>query len=89
MQKTIDSVISHSFRAFEWIVIDGGFTDGSKELIDKYSDHFAYFVSEPNKGIYNTMNKGVSSIKDEASDFSCDCRFEDIEPMCFYILIVI
>lgn len=60
LQKTIDSVICQTFKDFEWIVIDGGSTDGSKELIEQYSEHFSYWVSEPDKGIYNAMNKGIS-----------------------------
>lgn len=63
LQKTIDSVISQSFRDFEWIVIDGGSTDGSKELIEKYDKHISYWVSEPDKGIYNAMNKGIKVAK--------------------------
>ena len=59
MQKTIDSVISQSYRDYEWIVIDGGSTDGSKELIENNSQYISYHVSEPDKGIYNAMNKGV------------------------------
>lgn len=59
LQKTIDSVICQTFHDLEWIVIDGGSTDGSRELIEQYSDHFAYWVSEPDKGIYNAMNKGI------------------------------
>ena len=59
LQKTIDSVISQTFKDFEWIVIDGGSTDGSKELIEKYSNYISYWVSEPDKGIYNAMNKGI------------------------------
>lgn len=59
LQKTIDSVISQTFHDFEWIVIDGGSTDGSKELLEQYADHFAYWVSKPDKGIYNAMNKGI------------------------------
>lgn len=59
LQKTIDSVISQTFKDFEWIVIDGGSTDGSKELIEKYSNYISYWVSEPDKGIYNGMNKGI------------------------------
>ena len=65
LQKTIDSVVSQTFHDFEWIVIDGGSTDGSKELIEQYADHFAYWVSEPDKGIYNAMNKGVKKSKGE------------------------
>lgn len=59
LQKTINSVIAQSFHDYEWIVIDGGSTDGSKKLIEQYTDHFAYWVSEPDKGIYNAMNKGI------------------------------
>jgi glycosyltransferase involved in cell wall biosynthesis len=42
LQKTIDSVLTQTWKDFEWIVIDGGSTDGSKELIEKYQEHFAY-----------------------------------------------
>lgn len=69
LQKTIDSVICQSFRDFEWIVIDGGSIDGSKELIEQYADHFAYWVSEPDKGIYNAMNKGIKVAKGEYLQF--------------------
>ena len=69
LQKTIDSVVSQTFRDFEWIVIDGGSTDGSKELIEQYADHFSYWVSEPDKGIYNAMNKGIKVAKGEYLQF--------------------
>ena len=59
LQKTIDSVLSQSFEDFEWIVIDGGSTDGSKELLEQYQEHFAYWCSVPDKGIYNAINKGI------------------------------
>lgn len=69
LQKTIDSVVSQTFKDFEWIVIDGGSTDGSMELIEQYADHFAYWVSEPDKGIYNAMNKGIKVAKGEYLQF--------------------
>lgn len=59
LQKTIKSVVSQTVKEFEWVVIDGGSTDGSKELIEKYSNYIDYYVSEPDKGIYNAMNKGI------------------------------
>ena len=65
LQKTIDSVISQTYKEFEWIIIDGGSTDGSKELIEKYSSYITYWVSEPDKGIYNAMNKGIISANSE------------------------
>lgn len=69
LQRTIDSVICQTFRDFEWIVIDGGSTDGSRELIEQYADHIAYWVSEPDKGIYNAMNKGIKVAKGEYLQF--------------------
>jgi len=69
LRKTIDSVIGQTFRDFEWIVIDGGSTDGSKELIEQYADHFAYWVSEPDRGIYQAMNKGIKVAKGEYLQF--------------------
>lgn len=65
LQKTIDSVICQTFKDFEWIVIDGGSTDGSRELIEQYADHISYWVCEPDNGIYNAMNKGILASKGE------------------------
>ena len=59
LKQTIDSVVAQSYRDYEWIVIDGGSTDGSKDLIEDNSQYISYHVSEPDKGIYNAMNKGL------------------------------
>lgn len=69
LRRTIDSVIAQSFNDFEWIVIDGGSTDGSKELIERNADFFSYWVSEPDKGIYNAMNKGIKAAKGDYLQF--------------------
>ena len=69
LQKTIDSVICQTWRDFEWIIIDGGSTDGSKELIEQYQQHFSYWCSEPDKGVYNAMNKGIAKAKGEYLQF--------------------
>lgn len=69
LQKTIESVIAQTVKDFEWLVIDGGSTDGSKELIDKYSDYIDYYVSEPDEGIYNAMNKGIKASRGEYLQF--------------------
>lgn len=69
LKRTIDSVVSQTFTDFEWIVIDGGSTDGSRELIEQYQDHFAYWCSEPDKGIYNAMNKGIAHARGEWLQF--------------------
>ncbi|WP_185964849.1 glycosyltransferase family 2 protein [Flavobacterium franklandianum] len=61
LEKTIVSVLNQTYSDFEYIVIDGNSTDGSKEVILKYQDQLTYWVSEPDKGIYNAMNKGINS----------------------------
>lgn len=60
LQKTIDSVVCQTFDGYEWIVVDGGSDDGSCALIESHAARFAWWVSEPDKGIYNAMNKGIA-----------------------------
>jgi len=57
--KTIESVVSQTFTDFEYIVIDGDSTDGSVDVINQFADKITYWLSEPDKGIYNAMNKGI------------------------------
>ena len=59
LKKTIESVINQTLKNFEFIIIDGGSTDRSVELIKEYAGQINYYVSEPDKGIYNAMNKGI------------------------------
>lgn len=59
LKRTIISVLNQTVRDFEFIVIDGASTDGSVDVIKEYNDHITYWVSEPDKGIYNAMNKGI------------------------------
>ena len=60
LARTIESVKSQTFDDYEWIVIDGGSTDGSRELIEDNKGLFAYWCSEPDKGIYDAINKGIA-----------------------------
>ncbi len=75
LKKTYDSVVCQTFTDYEWLVIDGGSTDGSREFIEQHQDKFAYWCSEPDKGIYNAMNKGIVRAKGEYLNFmnSGDC----------------
>ena len=61
LEKTLLSVATQTFKEFEYIVVDGASTDGSVEVIKKYESKFAHlkWISEPDKGIYNAMNKGI------------------------------
>ena len=69
LRKTIESVVNQTWQDFEYIVIDGGSTDGSVEVIKEFADRIDYWVSEPDKGIYNAMNKGIDQAKGEYSLF--------------------
>ena len=60
LKKTMQSVFEQSFKDFEYIVIDGGSTDGSKELLQSCSSKITYWVSEKDNGIYHAMNKGAA-----------------------------
>jgi glycosyltransferase involved in cell wall biosynthesis len=65
LRKTIESVISQTFADFEYIVIDGASTDGCVDIIKEYADKISDWVSEPDKGIYNAMNKGTQKAHGE------------------------
>jgi len=69
LRKTIESVISQSYKDYEFIVIDGGSTDGSRDIIEQHSCHIDYWVSEPDKGVYNAMNKGIRQAKGDYLNF--------------------
>ena len=60
LQKTIQSVLNQKFKDFEYIIIDGGSTDGTVEVIKRYKEHLAYWVSEPDDGIYAAWNKALT-----------------------------
>ncbi len=60
LQKTIDSVVAQTCHDFEWIVIDGGSTDGSKVVIENFHNYFTYWCSEKDNGIFHAMNKGIA-----------------------------
>lgn len=59
LERAIKSVLDQAYPDVEYIIIDGGSTDGTVEIIQKYDAGIAYWVSEPDQGIYNAMNKGI------------------------------
>ena len=65
LNKTFKSVFTQIFTNYEFIIIDGGSTDGSKELIREFNEKISFWVSEKDTGIYNAMNKGIKHAKGE------------------------
>ena len=65
LQKTVESVTDQTWQEFEYIVIDGGSIDGSSIYLESQTDKITYWVSEPDTGIYNAMNKGIAKATGE------------------------
>lgn len=61
IEETLLSIINQTYKDIELIVIDGASTDVTLEIIDKYKDKISHFVSEPDSGIYDAMNKGIKA----------------------------
>lgn len=69
LEDTIRSVIDQNCNQIEYIIIDGGSTDDSLEIINKYKDKIDCFKSEPDQGIYDAMNKGLRLAKGQFINF--------------------
>ena len=79
IEQCISSVVNQTYNDLEYIVIDGGSTDGTVEIIKKYDEKIAYWCSEPDKGIYDAWNKGVSHATGDYINFigSDDAMYGD------------
>ncbi len=65
LQQTIESIACQTYSDYELIVIDGNSNDGSVDIIKQNEEKIAYWISEPDNGIYNAMNKGIKQAKGE------------------------
>ena len=63
IERTICSVINQTSASMEYIIIDGGSTDGTNDIIRRYKDNINCYISEPDQGIYDAMNKGIQVSK--------------------------
>lgn len=62
IEETICSVISQNYDSIEYIIIDGGSTDETRGIIKKYESHISYWHSEPDKNMYDALNKGLKKV---------------------------
>lgn len=69
LEKTIKSVLEQNYPNLEYIIIDGGSTDGTINIIKKYEENVEYWISEKDNGIYDAMNKGIDKSTGEGLIF--------------------
>jgi len=69
ISDTINSVVSQNYKNIEYIIIDGGSTDGTLSLLKSRSNQLSVLVSEPDEGIYDAMNKGIELAKGDIISF--------------------
>ena len=69
LRKTARSIKEQTFKGFEWIVVDGASTDGSKYVLEEYAGFISWSVSESDEGIYDAMNKGLAKASGEYVQF--------------------
>lgn len=65
LRRTMESVVGQTCRDFEYIVIDGGSTDGSADLLREHESELSYWVTERDRGVYHAMNKGIRRARGE------------------------
>ena len=75
IENTIESIIQQDYENIEYIIVDGKSTDGTVSLIEKYADQIDKFVSEPDRGIYDAVNKGI---KVASGDILCTLNCDDM-----------
>lgn len=79
LEDTIQSIVTQTYKNIEYLIIDGGSQDGTLSIVNRYREHIHAVVSEPDKGLYDAMNKGLQRA---TGDYVCflnagDCLHED------------
>lgn len=84
LEETINSVLNQTYKNIQYIIIDGGSTDGSVDIIKKYEDRLDYWVSEKDKGMYDGLRKGFAKVNGDvcayinSDDFYPPTAFETV-----------
>ena len=68
LEDTIQSVITQTYKNVEYIIVDGGSKDRTLQIVEQYKEHIHIVISEPDKGLYDAMNKGI---KLATGDYLC------------------
>src|SRR5690349_188109 len=63
LERALQSVLQQSFRDYEYLIIDGGSTDGTLDIVRKYEARIRYWCSEPDDGLYDAMSKGARAAR--------------------------
>jgi len=63
LEQTIESVLNQTYKNIEYLIIDGGSTDGTLDIIKSYESQLSKWISEPDEGLYDAMNKGIKMAK--------------------------
>lgn len=69
LEKTIETILGQNYDNLEYIIIDGGSGDGTLEIIRKYDEYIDFWISEPDAGVYDAMNKGIDAAFGEWLNF--------------------
>lgn len=79
LEQTILSVLNQTYDNMEYIIVDGASTDGTVDIIKKYEKHLAAWISEPDRGVYDAMNKGIDKATGIWTNFmnSGDCFYNN------------
>ena len=69
IRDAIESVLSQDYSKIEYIVIDGGSTDGTLDIIEEYVNEISAFLSEPDEGVYDALNKGIAAANGDGAAY--------------------
>ena len=75
VEETIQSVLGQNYPKLDYVIIDGGSTDGTVDIVGRYKERLGYFCSEPDKGISDAFNKGIRNAK---GDIICMINSDDV-----------